>query len=429
MTPEAYARVLKALLPPGRVWRTDPDGTVSKLFLAAGDELERVELRARDLLEEADPRTANELLPDYERVLGLPSDGSLEERRARVAGHLLKRSRFRPVDFQEALAPILGQATDDVVVMENDRAFAVLVGDDREIFRFFVYRDPTLPGSYDVDAAQGLMDRMKPSHTQGHVIESIDFLCDDPFSLCDRDRLGGTAPGAVPADGPGGAIFVPENAGHFTTLGQAAPQHLWLCQDAAAGVDAAPAIGALSLSGLNGPSYEQAVSGWTRLGLGIADGTAQRFVLGSGVGPDPTTTSQLWLAYIDLTATPAATRRLFGLGGATPCDARVTTGPLARLTVAAVSADGAANPVTGGVRPVAVLYDRTNSRAVLYTDQEKTVGTYSGTVTDGIKGFGTGTAPAALMLWACLYTGAAAEISDAQVKSMLQALGWTIPWT
>jgi hypothetical protein len=33
------------------------------------------------------------------------------------------------------------------------------------------------------------------------------------------------------------------------------------------------------------------------------------------------------------------------------------------------------------------------------------------------------------MVWACLFTGAAAEKSDAQVKSLLQALGWAVPWT
>jgi hypothetical protein len=186
---EVYARMLKALLPPGR-WRLDADGVLSKVFTATGDELARVDGRAQDLLRESDPRTADELLPDFERVLELSSDGTLEERRARVVSLLVRRQRYRPADFQQALAPLLGQLTEDVVVIERGRAFAILVEDDREIFRFFIYRDPGIAGTYDLEGAQDLIDRMKPSHTKGHVIESINFLCDDEFSLCDRDILG-----------------------------------------------------------------------------------------------------------------------------------------------------------------------------------------------------------------------------------------------
>lgn len=187
---EAYARMLKALLPPGRLWRLDADSNLSKVLLASGDELERIDQRGRDLIEESDPRTTDELLPDFERMLELSSDGTTNERRARVVAHLLRRQRFRPVDFQTALAPLLGQDAEDVVVIENTRAQAVAVGDEREIYRFFIYRDPLLPGSYDLAAAQDLVDRMKPSHTLGHVIESIGLLCDSPLGLCDRDRLG-----------------------------------------------------------------------------------------------------------------------------------------------------------------------------------------------------------------------------------------------
>jgi hypothetical protein len=64
------------------------------------------------------------------------------------------------------------------------------MGDDREIYRFFVYRDPALPGTYDIEGAQALVDDISPSQTAGYVVESIDFLCDDPYSLCDRDLLG-----------------------------------------------------------------------------------------------------------------------------------------------------------------------------------------------------------------------------------------------
>jgi hypothetical protein len=188
MNAEAYARMLEALLPPSKVWLRV--GVVQDALLASGDELERVDIRARELLEESDPRTADELLPDFERVLGLASTGTLAARRALVVARLLHRGRFRPQDFRDVLAPILGLDPSDVVVIERTAAEALAMGDQREIFRFFIWRNPALAGSYDLDAAQEMVDRMKPSHTLGHVILSTDFLCDDPESLCDRDVLG-----------------------------------------------------------------------------------------------------------------------------------------------------------------------------------------------------------------------------------------------
>lgn len=317
---EAYARMMAALLPPGRLWRL-VDGVLSKLLLACADELARLDARVDDLLDEADPRTASELIPEYERELGLeptaggdvaatldastigietsgadwrailtateagaagnaivfdiliaegfpdaievrddevyldpggwtaaagtigvlagagggpivwtvadleaainatsllvqvtspdgdPSKELLEqiekagtfsggvdavsESRARIVGRLVARQRYRPVDIQAALAALLGQAADDVVVLERSHAYASgVLGDDREIFRFFIYRDPAAPGDYYLESAQDLVNAMKPSHTAGHVIESTNFLCDDPYSLCDRDVLG-----------------------------------------------------------------------------------------------------------------------------------------------------------------------------------------------------------------------------------------------
>jgi hypothetical protein len=186
----AYQRMLLTLLPPGRVWRLTADSVLSKLLLGSADELDRVDDRVADLLDEADPSTADEMLPEYERELALTAAATIEERRANIVSRLIRRQRFRPIDFQQILAPLLGLDPADVAVIERTRAFVISIGDDREIFRFFIYRDPSLPGTAFIASAQALVDEMKPSHTIGTVIESIDFLCDDPLSLCDRDLLG-----------------------------------------------------------------------------------------------------------------------------------------------------------------------------------------------------------------------------------------------
>lgn len=193
----AYQRQLMELLPPGIVWRLLGDSQLSRFLLAAAEELGRLHCRAGDMLIEVDTTTTGELLTDWEGLFGLrPADGDLPpQRRAAVTARLVRRQRFRPIDYQRALAPILGQDVEDVDVRERTRAnvipMAVILSiDQREIFRYFIYRDPGLPGNYSVTDAQALVDAMQPAHTKGYVIESIDFKTDDPLSLTDRDLLG-----------------------------------------------------------------------------------------------------------------------------------------------------------------------------------------------------------------------------------------------
>lgn len=61
---------LTALLPAGPAWESDDNPQLS----AWSEELARVQSRADTLVEEFDPRTTYELLPDYERIFGLPTD-------------------------------------------------------------------------------------------------------------------------------------------------------------------------------------------------------------------------------------------------------------------------------------------------------------------------------------------------------------------
>lgn len=93
----SYARQLKSLLPPGPIWDFSPESTLTKLLTALAQELARVDGRAVDLVDEWDPRTALELLPDYEALLGLPDEVVTEipltvpERRIVILGRLLAR--------------------------------------------------------------------------------------------------------------------------------------------------------------------------------------------------------------------------------------------------------------------------------------------------------------------------------------------------
>ena len=189
-TAEAYARMQKALLPPGRLWSLVPASLLTKAFLAAGDELARVSGRAADLVEESDPRTTTELIEDYERELALDATGTTQNRRDRIEELRTRQQRFRPADVKAALAVALDLAVADIDVIETSRADAIAMADDNEIYRFHVYRDPGLAGTPDIAQAQIELDTFAHSHTKGTVCESISMICDDPESLCDRDLIG-----------------------------------------------------------------------------------------------------------------------------------------------------------------------------------------------------------------------------------------------
>lgn len=90
---DGYLSQLQALLPPGMAWTRERASNLARLLSAFAAELARLDGRAHDLVEEADPRTAVELVADWERLLGLPDPCAgqavtLQERRERVVQKL-----------------------------------------------------------------------------------------------------------------------------------------------------------------------------------------------------------------------------------------------------------------------------------------------------------------------------------------------------
>lgn len=72
LTTDDYLQQLQALLPQGPAWSREADAVLTKLLTAFAEEFSRVDYRIDALVNEADPRTTNELLADWERVAGLP---------------------------------------------------------------------------------------------------------------------------------------------------------------------------------------------------------------------------------------------------------------------------------------------------------------------------------------------------------------------
>lgn len=74
-----YAQAFADLFPTGPAWSREPDAALMLLLSGLSGIWERVDARAADLRErETDPRRTVEMLPDWERALGLP-DSCLSE--------------------------------------------------------------------------------------------------------------------------------------------------------------------------------------------------------------------------------------------------------------------------------------------------------------------------------------------------------------
>lgn len=225
--------------------------------------------------------------------------------------------------------------------------------------------------------------------------------------------------------------YVPSSVAQWAAIGAAAPVSIHLCQESSGNL--ADSVGSLILTPLGSPTYQQAVSGWTRKAVGLTQVSNQRFGAAAAIGPDPSATSTLWLVYAAITATPGGNRDLFGINltGANNCKAQATATPRMRTLINAAPTTGTADPTATGLQPMLLKHDRTAGVATLYTGQEKLAGTYSASVVDGIKGFGTsgGTTAPALIAYSAVWSGASAEVSDAQAKTLLQTLGWSIGWS
>lgn len=241
----------------------------------------------------------------------------------------------------------------------------------------------------------------------------------------------GVTPPAVPQDGDS-SWYRPQTGAHFTALSMAVPTSLYLCQDA--GGNLVDAIGGLDLAkiGAGAASYGVAVPGWTDPGVGLAAGVAAGFVLGAGSGPDPSTTSQLWIWYLDFTAIPASLSQVFALLGSNAQRVQLLNTATLRARSGGNVANGAADVVAGGAIVLVEQIDRAAGRYGVFTADEKILPAYAAPTDDGDKGICADAAASAApmtILWGCRYDGAAAELDDVALKALVQKLNITISWT
>ena len=121
----AYLSALLALLPRGRVWPRDPDSVLVRSLSGLAPVYERSDSQACNLLVDAFPSTAVQLLPEWESTLGLPDPclgpaPTIAARQAVVVAKLTSRGGQSPAYFVR-LAKELGF---DVTVQEYAPAHA-----------------------------------------------------------------------------------------------------------------------------------------------------------------------------------------------------------------------------------------------------------------------------------------------------------------
>ncbi len=232
-------------------------------------------------------------------------------------------------------------------------------------------------------------------------------------------------------------IYTPANAAEWTTtlavagISTGNPSLLWLLQEASG--DAADSIGTFTGTSAGAFGYQQAVTGWTRKGVTFTGGQAHTIRSTAAGLPDILTASMLVLA---IAATPANTglRTYLQMGTVFAADAtlQVEAGGTNQLVADVGSVvTGTTALADGAVHPIALKVDRTGSVSAAYTDEEKlapTVGGSGKTLLIGGDNSQTYTAATATWMYVVAFFNGAAEISDANVKVLLQTLGWTVAW-
>lgn len=252
-----------------------------------------------------------------------------------------------------------------------------------------------------------------------------------------RGAIHGSLPGllaGVDRD-PSSGKYVPSTAGQWATVMAAAgvPATVgatWLFQEPSGNF--ADPVGGFTLTPTGTlPTYQQPVAGWARLSVLTADNATTSFQNTAAGLPDVLTTSCSVLTYSQIANTGAIrARAAMGVGPNFIGDCIETSG-VASLRI---SGDGIANGAvnsTGVVRPTWLKIDRTGSAEVLYNDLEKVPIAFSALPSGKQIRFGSSTNPPGTTnyVYAAALFGANAELSDAQIKAVLQTLGWTIPWS
>jgi hypothetical protein len=257
------------------------------------------------------------------------------------------------------------------------------------------------------------------------------------------DLLARTVQDSISVDGPmagvtrdaTSGVFVPASASEWATvlavagITGGAPGAVYGFQESSGSLT--DAVGGFTGSRTGtAPTYQVAVTGWSRKSILLADNETTSFTNASASLPDVSTTSASILLYAMVATPPPAARALAGLGTTFIADGVATSGGASSLRITGVGGfDGSINS-TGAVHPTWLTINRTASSETLVSDLERITPSFSGAPTGKQIRFGSSSNPAAACnyLYAAVFFGAAAELTQTQQKAILQTLGWSVAW-
>ena len=169
MTSDAYAAQLGALTPRGKLWSSlGIDALFSSLLLALADFFARFDADVDQHGEESDPRTAAQLLPEWEWTTGLPDGclgdgGSLAQRRNAVVSRLTATGGSSEAYFIDQAAQFGYAITISYPAFNTWRASTPTAVSLVNSTCNGDCNDPLQ--SYGNDQLECLLNRIKPAHT------------------------------------------------------------------------------------------------------------------------------------------------------------------------------------------------------------------------------------------------------------------------
>jgi len=162
-----YRQQLQALLPDGLAWPRGEQAQLTKLIDAFAAEFARADRRADDLRNEADPRTAWEMLADWERITGLPGKcmagvaQTIDERRDALVGKL---------------GELGGQSRDYFIALAARLGFTITITEFRPFVAGSHAGDPAANGDWisvwQVNAALNMVRTFKAGSAAGEALAS-----------------------------------------------------------------------------------------------------------------------------------------------------------------------------------------------------------------------------------------------------------------
>ena len=182
-----FVNILQKLLPNGAAWPRTPGANITRLLAALARLATTFNLRLQVLLDELNPATSSELLPEWEAFTGAcgsccTEPGSMKDRRAHVISKLIEQGSLSKAYFLQLAAdlgykdttitefrPTHCEMTCEVPVVDEAWRFVWTVNLPHEGNNYSLFRADSRADSLIDSHAFGALEckfmQLKPAHT------------------------------------------------------------------------------------------------------------------------------------------------------------------------------------------------------------------------------------------------------------------------